>query len=57
MEEIQAQNGIIELGAFRDRLATSRKYAYAILEYCDKKKITQKTGDLRKLTGVDGYLI
>ncbi|MEI6100487.1 MAG: SelB C-terminal domain-containing protein, partial [Eubacteriales bacterium] len=51
MQEIQAENGLIALGEFRDRLATSRKYAYAFLEYCDAKNITQKMGDLRKLTG------
>ena len=56
MEKIQAENGVIELGAFRDALATSRKYAYAFLEYCDQKKITQKTGDLRKLIGMDAYI-
>lgn len=57
MEEIQKENGVIELGALRDVLATSRKYAYAFLEYCDKKNITQRTGDLRKLIGRDAYIL
>lgn len=57
MGEIQAENGVIELGAFRDALATSRKYAYAFLEYCDKKNITQREGDLRKLIGTDAYIL
>ena len=56
MEEIQAEHGVISLGDLRDRLDTSRKYAYAFLEYCDKKNITKNTGDLRKLTGKDAYI-
>jgi selenocysteine-specific elongation factor len=53
LREIQAEEDVIELGTFRDKLATSRKYAYALLEYCDQKKITRKTGDLRWLNGMD----
>jgi len=49
MESLQNENGVIALGEFRDRLATSRKYALPILEYCDNKNITQKSGDLRKI--------
>lgn len=55
MEELQKENGVIVLGEFRDRLGTSRKFALPILEYCDKKNITQKTGDLRKIIGIDFY--
>ena len=57
MQAIQAQDGEISLGALRDRLDTSRKYAYAFLEYCDRNNITKRTGDLRKLLGLKDFLI
>jgi selenocysteine-specific elongation factor len=57
MREIQAADGEISLGALRDRLSTSRKYAYAFLEYCDRNKITKRTGDLRRLTGREDFFI
>ncbi len=37
------------LAEFRDAHATSRKYAMAVLEYLDKKKITKLVGDRRVL--------
>jgi len=43
------QNGEITLAQFRDLIGASRKYAVAILEYCDAKKITKKVGDARAL--------
>ena len=49
MERIQSEQGVISLGDFRDRVGTSRKYAMPILNYCDNRKITKRTGDLRKL--------
>jgi selenocysteine-specific elongation factor len=49
MERIQAECGVISLGEFRDRVGTSRKFALPILTYCDNRKLTQRTGDLRKL--------
>lgn len=49
MERIQAECGVISLGDFRDRVGTSRKYALPILNYCDNKKLTRRTDDLRKL--------
>ena len=49
MEKIQAECGVISLGDFRDRVGTSRKYALPILNYCDNKKLTRRTDDLRKL--------
>lgn len=49
MEKIQANCGVISLGDFRDRVGTSRKYALPILNYCDNRKLTKRTGDLRKL--------
>ena len=37
----------IVLGEFRDRLMVSRKYAVAILENFDDRKLTRKNGDIR----------
>jgi selenocysteine-specific elongation factor len=34
---------------FRDLLKTSRKYALPFLEYLDSKRVTLRTGDVRKL--------
>ena len=43
------QNGDITLAQFRDIIGTSRKFAVALLEYFDKKKISKKMGDTRIL--------
>jgi len=53
MKKIQEEKGSISLGEFRDRIAASRKYALPILEYCDSKNITKKTGDLRRINKID----
>jgi len=42
-------NGKISLAEARDIFQTSRKYAQALLEYLDSKKITRRTGDERVL--------
>jgi selenocysteine-specific elongation factor len=47
-EEEVFQNGF-ELGVFRDRLGTSRKFALAFLEYFDAQGITKRKGDVRTL--------
>jgi len=39
----------ISAGEFRDYFNTTRKYAIALLEYLDKKGITERIGDLRVL--------
>ncbi len=39
---LSEQNGIIETGIFRDVLSCSRKAAISLLEYFDKKGITQR---------------
>lgn len=44
-----AGHDTITLAEFRDAMATSRKYALAVLEYFDKNGITRKDGDFRKL--------
>ena len=49
MKDFIGENGEITLGQFRDVIGASRKYAMAILDYCDAKKVTKKIGDSRKL--------
>lgn len=41
------QEGSLTLARFRDHVLTSRKYAQAILEYLDQRRITRRTGDER----------
>lgn len=48
LEENIFQNQF-DLAAFRDRLATSRKYALAFLEYFDAQGLTVRQGDVRLL--------
>jgi len=43
-----AQKGAFSLADFRDTLATSRKYAVAMLEYFDRQKWTRRTGEVRE---------
>jgi selenocysteine-specific elongation factor len=47
-ERLQA-DGSITLGGVRDLFGTSRKYAQALLEHLDSKKITRRVGDTREL--------
>ncbi|MCL2565491.1 MAG: selenocysteine-specific translation elongation factor [Defluviitaleaceae bacterium] len=49
IKDFISQNGEITLAQYRDMIGASRKYAVAILEYCDTKKITKKIGDSRVL--------
>jgi selenocysteine-specific elongation factor len=43
------KKGKVTLAEVRDLLGTSRKYAQALLEYMDEKKITRRVGDERVL--------
>jgi selenocysteine-specific elongation factor len=43
------QKGKVTVGEVRDLLGTSRKYAIALLEHMDEKKITRRIGDERVL--------
>lgn len=43
------KNDKISLGEYRDLLGVSRKYAVALLEEFDKKRITKKVGEARRL--------
>ncbi len=40
-------HGSVTLAQVRDELSTSRKYAQAILEYLDQRRITRRVGDAR----------
>jgi len=46
---IHARDGGIAIGAFRDELGISRKYAVPLLETFDALKVTRRTGDVRAL--------
>lgn len=48
VETIRAQ-GQVTAGEVRDRFNTSRKYAIALLEYLDEKRVTKRVGDARVL--------
>jgi len=48
VETIQ-KTGPLDSQAFRDHLGVSRKYAMAILDHFDKRKITLRTGNTRRL--------
>ncbi len=43
------QQGPITVAAVRDRFNTSRKYALAIMEHLDEKRVTKRVGDERVL--------
>ncbi len=44
-----AADGTVTLAALRDALGTTRKYALLFLEACDRRRITVREGDLRRL--------
>ena len=48
IETIRAK-GQVSAGEVRDRFNTSRKYAIALLEYLDEKRVTKRVGDARVL--------
>jgi len=48
IETIRAR-GQITAGEVRDQFGTSRKYAIALLEYLDDKRVTKRVGDARVL--------
>ena len=51
VRRIVEDKGEMTLADFRDAAGTSRKYALSLLEYFDRKGITQKVGDARVLKG------
>ncbi|MGQ0721533.1 MAG: selenocysteine-specific translation elongation factor [Candidatus Eiseniibacteriota bacterium] len=49
VREIHAADGAITVGAVRDKLGISRKFAVPLLETMDAKRITRRDGDVRAL--------
>jgi selenocysteine-specific elongation factor len=49
LRELEARDGSITVGAFRDHLQISRKYAVPVLEMFDVKRVTRRDGDTRRL--------
>jgi selenocysteine-specific elongation factor len=47
--ELLRASGSITVAQVRDRFATSRKYALALLEHLDERRVTRRTGDARVL--------
>jgi selenocysteine-specific elongation factor len=43
------EQGKITLAEFRDMFDTSRKYAQALLEHLDERRVTRRVGDERVL--------
>lgn len=46
-ERILETRGEVTVAALRDHFGTSRKYALALLEHLDERKITRRVGDVR----------
>jgi selenocysteine-specific elongation factor len=51
VRELCAEHGSVTVGAVRDRLRISRKYAVPLLETMDARRITRRDGDVRFLLG------
>ena len=49
ISEYIRENGEISVANVRDALGTSRKYALALMDYMDHKRITRRVGDTRVL--------
>ena len=49
LQALCAANGSVTLAELRDALGTTRKYALLFLEACDRRRITLREGDLRRL--------
>jgi selenocysteine-specific elongation factor len=48
-------HGSMTVAQVRDEFNTSRKYALAVMEHLDEKKITRRVGDERVLRSADGF--
>ena len=47
LRSIQERDGNVTVGAFRDDLEISRKYAVPLLEHFDVLRVTRRDGDVR----------
>ena len=49
LSQYKTQSDRISVGAFKDLVQVSRKYAIPLLEYLDRERVTRRTGDERIL--------
>jgi selenocysteine-specific elongation factor len=49
VKELIARNGKVTVGELRDAFGASRRYALALLEHLDERKVTRRVGDERVL--------
>ncbi|NOT59049.1 MAG: selenocysteine-specific translation factor, partial [Acidobacteria bacterium] len=50
LQAYKTQHGAkLDVGAFKDLTGISRKYAIPLLEYCDRQRITRRSGDAREV--------
>jgi selenocysteine-specific elongation factor len=49
LRELEARDGSITVGAFRDHVQISMMYAVPVLEMFDVKRVTRRDGDTRRL--------
>ncbi|MFI5088243.1 MAG: selenocysteine-specific translation elongation factor [Terriglobales bacterium] len=49
MAEQKKKTPRIDVGAFKDMLGVTRKYAIPLLEYLDRERVTRRVGDLREI--------
>ena len=49
LSQYKTQSDRISVGAFKDLVQVSRKYAIPLLEYLDRERVTRRAGDERIL--------
>jgi selenocysteine-specific elongation factor len=49
MAEQRKKTPKIDVGAFKDLIGVTRKYAIPLLEYLDRERVTRRVGDLREI--------
>jgi len=49
MVEQKKKTPKIDVGAFKDLIGVTRKYAIPLLEYLDRERVTRRVGDLREI--------
>jgi len=49
MAEQKKKTPRIDVGAFKDLIGVTRKYAIPLLEYLDRERVTRRVGDVREI--------
>ena len=49
MAEQKKKTPKIDVGAFKDLIGVTRKYAIPLLEYLDRERVTRRVGDMREI--------